>query len=599
MDKGVLGGRTVRIRQTFKRVRIYRVYRIVTMSLGFFWQIWRYHKKEQRRGVALTEAVWNNLWRSQARTLRQTALELEGMLIKLGQFLSARADLMPKPFIEELEELQDRISPVPFAEIKKQLVASYGSNLDAYFASIEETPLAAASLGQVHRAVLPTGEQVAAKIQRPGIEKMIYADLTATRMVIWVAGRFRAVRARVDLLAIYEEVARTTLEELDYYTEASHLTEFRRNFEGRPRIKIPAVYAELTRPRVLVMECMSGARITDAPFMAAHGLQPDDVARRYVQSFLYQVMVDGFFHADPHPGNVLLQENGDLIILDFGMMGRIDQRNREGLRDFLRAIVEEDARKMLVALRAMGVLVFPEADAEALFQSLSGLMSPYFSNHLLDNINDEVIQQILKTLQAFVYEQPVQLPYHLTFLGRAAGLIAGVATELDAQTPFLRIMQPFLVPGGRPQAQESAAGSAGSDAAHAEFDLLRDLGRFSDLLSIERIVGIVRLLWRLASPYRQLPQSLLGIAERLSTGHFRLEHVRDTVHAHTFHRLINRIAWLGGAGFFAVQGWFALAAGHTLLSVIGAVLALAFLGAAVRNTRSTEDAFTRERQSRR
>ena len=589
----------MRIREDYKRIRVYRVFRIVAMSLGFFWQIWRYHKKEQRRGRALPDAAWNGLWRCQARTLRQTALDLEGMLIKLGQFLSARADLMPKPFIEELEQLQDRISPVPFPEIKKQLIASYGSNLSSYFASIEETPLAAASLGQVHRAVLPTGEQVAVKIQRPGIEKMIYADLTATKVVVWIAGRFRAVRARVDLMAIYEEVARTTLEELDYYTEASHLTEFRRNFEGRPRIKIPAVYTELTRPRVLVMEYVEGVKISDVSFMTAHGLQPADVAKRYVQSFLYQVMVDGFFHADPHPGNVLLQHNGDLVILDFGMMGRIDQRNREGLRDFLRAIVEEDARKMLVSLRAMDVLVFPDADAETLFQSLSGLMSPYFTNHLLDNINDEVIQQILMTLQAFVYEQPVQLPYHLTFLGRAAGLIAGVATELDSRTPFLRIMQPFLVSAGREQARESAAGSAGTGAAHSEFDLLRDLGQFTDLLSVDRIVAIIRLLWRLASPFRQLPHSLLGVAERLASGHFRVEHVRDTVHAHTFHRLINRVAWLCGTGFFAVQGWFALAAGRTLLAAIGAVASLAFLAAAVKNTKDTDDVFKRERQSRR
>ena len=333
--------------------------------------------------------------------------------------------------------------------------------------------------------------------------------------------------------------------------------------------------------------------------MAAHGLQPSDVARRYVQSFLYQVMVDGFFHADPHPGNVLLQENGDLVILDFGMMGRIDQGNREGLRNFLRAIVEEDARKMLTALRDMGVLVFPEADAETLFQSLSELMSPYFSNHLLDNINDEVIQQILKTLQAFVYEQPVQLPYHLTFLGRAASLIVGVATELDGQTPFLRIMQPFLLSAGREQTRESAAGSARNSAAHSESDLLGDIGQFSDLLSVDRIVAILRLLWRLASPFRQLPQSLLGIAERLATGHFRVEHIHDTIRAHTFHRLINRVAWLIGAGFFAVQGWSALAVGHLLLAVIGAAAALAFLVAAVKNTQGTEEAFRRERQSRR
>jgi len=589
----------VRIRDNCKRIRVYRVFRIVTMSLLFFWQIWRYHKKEQRRGSALPDAVWNSLWRAQARTLRQTALELEGMLIKLGQFLSARADLMPKPFIEELEQLQDRINPVPYAEIKKQLIASYGNNLGTYFKSIEETPLAAASLGQVHLALLPTGEKVAVKIQRPGIEKMIYSDLTATKLVVWIAGQFRAVRARVDLLAIHEEVARTTLEELDYYTEASHLTEFRRNFESRPRIRIPTVFTELTRPRVLVMEYVAGVRVTDTAFMSAHGLQPNDVAKRYVQSFLYQVMVDGFFHADPHPGNVLLQENGDLIILDFGMMGRIDQGNREGLRDFLRAIVEEDARKMLVALRAMGVLVFPEADAETLFQSLSELMSPYFSNHLLDNINDEVIQQILKTLQAFVYEQPVQLPYHLTFLGRAASLIVGVATELDGQTPFLRIMQPFLLSAGREQTRESAAGSARNSAAHSESDLLGDIGQFADLLSVDRIVAILRLLWRLASPFRQFPQSLLGIAERLATGNFRVEHIHDTIRAHTFHRLINRVAWLIGAGFFAVQGWSALAVGHLLLAVIGAAVALAFLVAAVKNTQGTEEAFRRERQSRR
>ncbi len=561
--------------------------KIIAMSLKFFMQIMRLIRKEHRRRTPLPMEVWDSLWREQAREFRQIALQLEGMLIKLGQFLSTRADLLPQVYTLELEQLQDQITPVSFRNIQKELMRSYGFDLELYFKDIESTPLAAASLGQVHKGTLPTGELVAIKVQRPHIDRLIRADLMAIHIVIYFLHKFSVIHEHIDLRAIYEEVERTTLEELDYRVEASYLTEFQANFKKRPGIKIPKLYEHLTRPHVLVMEYLEGGKVNDLTFMREHQLVPRQIAQQYLEFFLYQVMKDGLFHADPHPGNVWITPTGNLIFLDFGMMGRIDQRNRDGLRHFLLAIIEEDAKHMLESLREMGVIIFPGVDVQRLLQSLSALMAPYFDQQSMTQVSNEMIQGILVALQAFVYEQPLQLPYHLTFLGRAASIVAGISTEIEPAVPYLSILHPFLT-----------IHHTKSDEKQTDSDTEEHRSSWRNVLQTIGLMDWIRAFYRIWNPFRRLTGAVISTFEQLSTGHFRFERIHDHTILRTFHRLTNRIAWFAGVGYFSISSWSAFGQRKNKEAAIAGGVALAFLIAALHNTRKTEQLFRRDVHNR-
>lgn len=572
--------------------RVYRMMRIIVMSLVFFWQIHRLLRKERRQHRPLPKHVWDKLWRAQAKEFRKTALELEGMMIKLGQFLSSRADLLPQSCIEELEQLQDRITPVAFPVIQQQLVQSYDGDLSTYFQTIEQTPIAAASLGQVHKGILSSGECVAIKVQRPHIARMIRTDLLAIRIVISIIQKSAPLRDRIDLYAIYDEVQRTTFEELDYHIEAAHLEQFTHFCAQRTGIKVPRLFAQLTRKHVLVMEYMVGAKINDLTFMEEHNIDPGDVAKRFIEAFLAQVMYDGFFHADPHAGNVWIDEKGQLIFLDFGMMGHIDQPNRDGLRHFLRAIVDEDARQMLYSLREMGVIVLPDADIHALLQSLRSLMTPYFENQTPDLITNEMIQGILIALQTFVYEQPMQLPYHLTFLGRAAGIVAGLSTEIEPTVPYLAIIQPYLSSKAKGNTKENNT----AEAEHTKTD--HSSFHWAQFLQSRGLLDWIRVLYRLWSPLHRLSSAVSSTFEQFGTGHLRLEKIHDHTILRTFHRVINRLAWFSLMIFFAVESFEAYLHRQEKEAAIGTGLALIFLIAAMRNSRQTEALFKRDSRIR-
>jgi predicted unusual protein kinase regulating ubiquinone biosynthesis (AarF/ABC1/UbiB family) len=305
-------------------------------------------------------------FRRLSRRFRLLAVNMGGVLIKLGQFLSSRVDVLPAEVTEELAGLQDEVPAVAWPEIAAVLSAELG-DLALHFADFEERPQAAASLGQAHRAWLRPGEgdepreAVVVKVQRPGIEALVATDLRALSVVAGWAMRYPPIRRRANVPALLDEFARTLAEELDYRLEADHAESMAAAFASDSTIVIPAVYRDHSTGRVLTLQNVEGIKITDVAAMRQAGIDPAQVAERLFEAYFHQIFSDGFFHADPHPGNLFVlpapaaltaevmdaSDEGQpfrLAFVDFGMMGRIEPRLRENLQKVLVSAVQRDAR---------------------------------------------------------------------------------------------------------------------------------------------------------------------------------------------------------------------------------------------------------------
>lgn len=282
-----------------------------------------------------------------AETTDQTAADLAGDLermgptfIKLGQLLSTRSDLLPDEYIRALSRLQDRVEPFPFSEVEPLVTAELGVRLSKAFSEFEATPLAAASLGQVHRAALRDGRQVAVKVQRPGIRSRVAEELETLEDIAEFLDQHTAVGGRYQFTQMLEEFRRSLLRELDYRQEAQNLTLLRHNLADFRRIIVPAPVDDYTTSRVLTMEYVPGTKITALSRVARLELDGAGLADDLFRAYLTQVLVDGFFHADPHPGNVLLTDDGRLALLDLGMVARMAPRVQEQLLQLLLAVSE-------------------------------------------------------------------------------------------------------------------------------------------------------------------------------------------------------------------------------------------------------------------
>jgi len=288
-------------------------------------------------------------------------------MIKVGQFMSSRLDVLPPEITRELEGLQDEVAPESFEAIRDQAEAELGMPLELAYAAFEPVPIAAASLGQAHRARLSAGiaadlgfEQVVVKVQRPGIEQIVAVDLAALRRVAGWLSRVRIVASRADAPALVEEFAATSLEEIDYLHEAGGAERFAADFAADPAVGAPVVVWDRTSLRVLTLSDVTAIKVTDAAGLTAAGIDPAAVAQALARATFQQIFVSGFFHADPHPGNLFVtptDEGWRLTYIDFGMMGEISDTLRSGLRDFILAAVARDGRALVGSLERLGVLL--------------------------------------------------------------------------------------------------------------------------------------------------------------------------------------------------------------------------------------------------
>jgi predicted unusual protein kinase regulating ubiquinone biosynthesis (AarF/ABC1/UbiB family) len=382
------------------------------------------------------------------KEFRQTAVALGGLLIKLGQFLGARADLLPPEALNVLAGLQDEVPPERFEDIRAVVEQELGAPLGEIFASFEPEPTGSASLGQVHRARLRDGTWVAVKVQRPGIARIIQLDLASLRFVLGVVRRLAPQADRViDLRVLYREFSRTVFEELDYQRESQNAKQFAHIFAGDDGIGAPEPLDSYTTRRVLLLTWVDGIKISRTDQLDAAGVNRPHLAVQLVNAYFKQVLEEGFFHADPHPGNIFVQPGarGDggprLMFVDFGMMGVITPKLRQGMLDTFAGMTRGDATQTVRGLDALGFLG-EEANREVIEQAV-GLMLGHFRDLPFGHIRSVNQREVMGDIRSVLYDQPLRLPAEFAFFGRMVGMLTGLATTIDPAFNFLTVATPY------------------------------------------------------------------------------------------------------------------------------------------------------------
>ena len=395
--------------------------------------------------------------RRAAARFRVLAVDLGGLMIKVGQFLSSRMDVLPPEITAELVTLQDEVPAVPFAEIRALAEAELDMPLSQAYAWIDEVPVAAASLGQAHRARLTdrdaadTGfSDAIVKVQRPGIDAIVAVDLEALRRVAGWVSRVRVVRDRVDAPALVEEFAKTSLEETDYLHEAASAARFAEDFADESGVDAPDVAWERTTRRVLTLEDVTAIKINDLDGIRAAGLDPQIVAKRLAAAIFEQLFRHGVFHADPHPGNIFVTPDAQapegfrLTFIDFGMMGQSSPETRTHLRRLLLAVTARDGGGLVSEAEAMGVLL-PSADTVELERALTALFARFGGKGFaeLREVDPREFTAFADEFGEVMRDLPFQLPEHLLLIFRTVSLTSGVSTTLDPDFNVWDAVEPF------------------------------------------------------------------------------------------------------------------------------------------------------------
>lgn len=420
---------------------IRRSYTVVKMFIDIFWSFYSLRFKKIGRSRDWVEEQRRLLYVSQARYFRVTAVQLGGLLIKLGQFFSTRVDILPQASIRELAGLQDEVAEVPFEQIRTLAESELKQPLDQVFAHFEPKPLASASLGQVHTAVLLDGRKAAVKIQRPGIDELVEIDLRSIRAVVGFIKRFTDWQRFINIDLIYQEFADTIRAELDYIQEGRNAETIAANSKDDPLFAAPAIYWEYTTRRVLTMEFMEGIKITEHEQITAAGLDRRQIAAQLLGIYVRQILIDGFYHADPHPGNLFVRPDGAVIMVDFGMVGSVSNEMRPLLVELVLALTRRDYFAVVEELKRLGFLRL-ESDNLLLVRAVS-----VFLEHTLgsgEDLSSTDLQGFLKDLEKLLYEQPFQIPARFTFLGRALGTLYGICVGLDPDIDFIEVSRPYV-----------------------------------------------------------------------------------------------------------------------------------------------------------
>jgi predicted unusual protein kinase regulating ubiquinone biosynthesis (AarF/ABC1/UbiB family) len=447
-------------RQNYSRNR--RRIDIWLFVLTFLFQLWRDSKSwtylggysdEKRQKRRQAQAVW----------IREGLLELGPTFIKVGQLFSTRADLFPPEYVEELAKLQDRVPAFDFEQVASTIDKDFGKPVSELFRSFDPIPLAAASLGQVHKAQLHSGEDVVVKVQRPGLKQLFTIDLAILKRITrYFQNHPRWGRGR-DWLGIYDECCRILWEETDYLKEGRNADTFRRNFRDEDWVLVPKVYWRYASRRVLTLEYVPGIKISHYEALEAAGLNRKLLARLGAEAYMHQLLTDGFFHADPHPGNIAVDPEGKLIFYDFGMMGQIKSNVREQLMETLFGIAQKNADRVVASLVNLGALA-PTGDMGPVRRSVQ---------YMLDNFMDkpfeaQSVSAISDDLYEIAYDQPFRFPATFTFVLRAFSTLEGVGKGLDPEFNFMEVAKPFameVMESDREKIQRSFIDEIGRQAA--------------------------------------------------------------------------------------------------------------------------------------
>jgi len=391
-------------------------------------------------------------WRKTAQRYRRLAIRLGGVLIKLGQFLSVRVDVLPPEITSELTGLQDEVPAEKLEDIKAVIAGEFGRPVEQVFAWFAPVPVAAASLAQVHPARLfgpadapGSGPEVVVKVQRPHIERLVETDLAAVRLAATWLKWYRPITQHVDLDRLYEEFATTTRHELDFILEGKNYEHFADDFAGDPRVYTAKVYWDTTTRRVLTLENVAGIKINDFAAIEAAGISRAQVARQLYDVYLQQIFVNHFMHADPHPGNLFLHPAEPdpraprgaprpfkVVFVDFGMVAIIPEALRAGLREYVIALATHDAHRMVQSYVSAGVLL-PGADLKRL-EEVHDILLKRMGGVRMGQLRDVALEQadfMFREYRDLIYEMPFQFPSDMLFAMRAVAILSGLATSMD------------------------------------------------------------------------------------------------------------------------------------------------------------------------
>jgi ubiquinone biosynthesis protein len=445
--------------------------------------------------------------------LRMMFEELGPTFVKLGQVLSTRPDLLPAEYLDELRKLQQEVTPVSFDEVRRIVENDLGRPLGRLYAEFEEEPAAAASIGQVHRAVLPDGAEVVVKVRRPGIERIVHTDLEIlTRLATAAEQRIgdwggQSPRQTVD------EIRRVIERELDFSVEATHLAHMARLLEGDDRVRLPATYPDLNSRRVLTMEKLDVVPVTDRGVLREHGFDPAVIARRITELLLEQILVHGFFHADPHPGNVFALGDNVVCLLDLGMVGRLGRRDRETFADLVYAVGQRDTSGAATALLE---LAEPVDGGAANLRRLETDLGDFIDLHMPGTIDDLELGPFVQDLLGLVRRHGLRMPPDLVTMLKTIGTLEQIVCSLDPELDVVAL----IVARARKLRLARVASTR----------LLRDVAAYAgDLTRFARDV-----------PYAL--RDILGMA-RLGKFKIGLEHRRLEKVLETHERVSNRVSF--------------------------------------------------------
>jgi predicted unusual protein kinase regulating ubiquinone biosynthesis (AarF/ABC1/UbiB family) len=427
---------------------------------------------------------WDNFFRRnsakqrhlRAKWLVRQMLVLGPTFIKIGQSLSTRADLIPLEYIQELSQLQDRVPQFSSREAIAVIEAELGKQVDLLFQEFNIEPLASASLGQVHRAQLYTGEEVVVKVQRPGLERLLNLDFEVVHQLLRVVNCLPPLK-KYDLEAIYEEFFELLFQEIDYIHEGKNADRFRMNFHNYPRVKVPKIHWEYTTKKVLTLEYLPGIKIDDRQGLTSQGINLDKIIQIGICSYLKQLLQDGFFQSDPHPGNMAVTEKGEIIFYDFGTMAEVKSMAKDQMAKTFFAVLRKDTDEVVETLIYMG-LIEPISDLTSVRRIIAFLLDKFRDKP----VDIKAFEQISDEVYLMFKKQPFRLPAQMTFIIKSLTTLDGIARSLDPQYNLLAASQPFVKSIAMANVQENLVGTLTKQAR----DFLKN--KFNQPSTTERLI---------------------------------------------------------------------------------------------------------------
>jgi predicted unusual protein kinase regulating ubiquinone biosynthesis (AarF/ABC1/UbiB family) len=392
-----------------------------------------------RRTWFRSSKTTSELRHQEGAALREKLLSLGPTFIKIGQTLGTRADILPTEYIQELARLQDEVPTFSTEQARAIVEEELHAKIADLFETFPDQPVASASLGQVYRAKLRTGQVVAVKVQRPDIAGQIEFDITVLRRIVRVLERYPNLIRGVDWQGTLDEFRSHIFEELDYEQEARNAEVFQKNFARWKEVYVPRIHHLLSTRRVIVMEFIDGLKVSDVEQLTAAGHNPPEVVRLLARTYLKQLLEDGFFHADPHPGNLRVMADGRLAFFDFGMVGRLPMELQSQLINAFFHVVEHDVRGLVEDMVRLGFIDLSEEEEERFKPVIEGLFDRYLSLKL----GDVQFKELIFDLAHVVYEFPFRIPANFTYIVRAIMTLEGLGTMVDSNFNFFEVARPY------------------------------------------------------------------------------------------------------------------------------------------------------------